>query len=60
MIEARKTANKISDAKKLAVAYCYKVQPYFETIRYHSDKVEELVDDEMLCLPKYREMLFIN
>lgn len=60
MIEARKTANKISDAKKLAVAYCYKVQPYFETIRYHSDKLELLVDDEMWCLPKYREMLFIN
>ena len=60
MIEARKTANKISDAKKLAVAYCYKVQPFFETIRYHSDKLELLVDDEMWCLPKYREMLFIN
>jgi glutamine synthetase len=60
MIEARKTANKISDAKKLAVAYCYKVQPFFETIRYHADKLELLVDDEMWSLPKYREMLFIN
>ncbi len=60
MIEARKTANKITDAKKLAVAYCYKVQPFFETIRYHSDKLELLVDDEMWSLPKYREMLFIN
>ncbi len=60
MIEARKTANKITDAKKLAVAYCYKVQPFFETIRYHADKLELLVDDEMWSLPKYREMLFIN
>jgi glutamine synthetase len=60
MIEARKTANKITDAKKLAVAYCYNVQPFFETIRYHADKLELLVDDEMWSLPKYREMLFIN
>ena len=60
MIEARKTANKITDAKKQAVAYCYKVQPFFETIRYHADKLELLVDDEMWSLPKYREMLFIN
>jgi glutamine synthetase len=60
MIEARKSANKITDAKKLAVAYCYKVQPFFETIRYHADKLELLVDDEMWSLPKYREMLFIN
>jgi glutamine synthetase len=60
MIEARKVANKITNAKKQAVEYCYKVQPFFETIRYHSDKLELLVDDEMWCLPKYREMLFIN
>jgi glutamine synthetase len=60
MVEARKTANKITDAKKLAVAYCSKVQSYFDEIRYHSDKLELLVDDEIWCLPKYREMLFIN
>jgi len=60
MIEARKTANKITDARKLAVEYCYKVQPFFDTIRYHADKLELLVDDEMWSLPKYREMLFIN
>jgi glutamine synthetase len=60
MIEARKTANKITDAKKLAVAYCTKVQSYFDEIRYHSDKLELIVDDEIWCLPKYREMLFIN
>lgn len=60
MIEARKAANKVTNAKKQAVEYCYNVQPYFETIRYHSDKLELLIDDEMWCLPKYREMLFIN
>ncbi|MCB0819567.1 MAG: glutamine synthetase III [Bacteroidetes bacterium] len=60
MIEARKAANKLSDARKQADAYCYKVQPFFETIRYNVDKLELLVDDEIWCLPKYREMLFIN
>jgi glutamine synthetase len=60
MIEARKVANKITHGEKLAIAYCNKVAPYFEIIRYHADKLELLVDDEMWCLPKYRELLFIN
>ncbi|MEX1188075.1 MAG: glutamine synthetase III [Bacteroidia bacterium] len=60
MIDTRKEANKITDARKLADAYCYKVQPFFEKIRYSVDKLELLVDDETWCLPKYREMLFIN
>jgi len=60
MIETRKEANKITDARKLADAYCYKVQPFFDKIRYSVDKLELLVDDETWCLPKYREMLFIN
>jgi glutamine synthetase len=60
MIESRKVANKITNARKLADAYCYKVQPYFDTIRYSVDKLELMVDDEIWCLPKYREMLFIN
>lgn len=60
MIEARKVANKITNARKQAEAYCYKVQPFFETIRYSVDKLELLVDDEIWSLPKYREMLFIN
>jgi len=60
MIEARKVANKITDARQQALDYCKKVQSFFSIIRYHSDKLELLVDDEMWCLPKYREMLFIN
>jgi glutamine synthetase len=60
MIEQRKVANKLNDAKAHAEAYCNKVQPFFEVIRYNADKLELLVDDEMWCLPKYREMLFIN
>jgi glutamine synthetase len=60
MIEARKAANKIADVEKHAFAYCEKVLPFFDAIRYNADKLELLVDDEMWCLPKYREMLFIN
>jgi glutamine synthetase len=60
MVEARKVANKIADPRKQASAYCTKVQSFFDPIRYHVDKLELLVDDEMWCLPKYREMLFIN
>ena len=59
MIEARKRANLFSDdAEKKAFAYCDDVKPYFETIRYHCDKLELLVDDEIWPLTKYRELLF--
>jgi len=58
MIEARKKANKIDDVEKKALAYCDKVKPFFDEIRYHCDKLEMLVDDELWSLSKYREMLF--
>ena len=58
MIEARKVANKIEDARDLAEAYDTTVKPYLASIRYHIDKMEEIVDDEMWPLPKYRELLF--
>ncbi|QIE60529.1 glutamine synthetase type III [Rasiella rasia] len=58
MINERKKANKIDDAEKRAFAYCDKVKPYFEEIRYHCDKLELLVDDEIWPLTKYRELLF--
>ncbi len=60
MIEERKKANNLSDISKMAAAYCDKVKPYFEEIRYHSDKLELLVDDEMWTLVKYRELLFLR
>ena len=41
-----------------AFVYCDKVKPYFDEIRYHADKLELLVDDELWPLPKFREMLF--
>jgi len=60
MIEERKKANKIHSTEKCAEAYCNKVKPYFDQIRYHCDKLELLVDDELWPLSKYREMLMFK
>ena len=60
MIEARKEANTIQDERTKALAYHDKVLPYFDTIRYHVDKLELIVDNQMWPLPKYRELLFIR
>jgi glutamine synthetase len=57
MTEARKKANTITDAKKIAVEYCEKVKPFFDTIRYHVDKLEWIVEDGIWPLPKYRELM---
>ena len=59
MIEERKRCNAIEDAREQAIAYCEKVIPYFEKIRYACDKLELLIDDELWPLPKYRELIFI-
>jgi glutamine synthetase len=58
LIEARKKANKIEDVRKKATAYSKKVVPFLEKIRYHVDKLELIVDDELWPFPKYRELLF--
>jgi glutamine synthetase len=58
MINARKKANKIDNTEKKALDYCNNVKPYFDEIRYHCDKLELLVDDELWPLTKYRELLF--
>ena len=58
MTNERKKANKLDDTEKRAFAYCDNVRPYFEEIRYHCDKLELLVDDELWPLTKYRELLF--
>ena len=60
MIEARKVANKIVDEREKAVAYHDNIAPMLEQIRYHIDKLELIVDDQMWTLPKYRELLFIR
>jgi glutamine synthetase len=58
MTEARKRANGVTDAQKMAEMYCDEVKPYFDVIREHCDKLELLVDDEIWTLTKYRELLF--
>ncbi len=58
MINARKKSNKIENAVEKAEAYCFEVKPFFEEIRYHCDKLELMVDDELWPLTKYREILF--
>jgi glutamine synthetase len=60
MIDARKVANKIEDVREKALSYSVTVFPYFDDIRYHIDKLELTVDNEMWTLPKYRELLFIR
>jgi glutamine synthetase len=61
MVEERKVANNLTDSREKAIAYEAKVKAqYFDKIRYHVDKLEQLVDDELWTLPKYREMLFLR
>ncbi len=58
MTEERKKANIIDDSYKKAIAYESKVKPYLDDVRYHIDKLELVVDNEIWPLPKYRELLF--
>jgi glutamine synthetase len=60
MIEARKRANVIEDVIEKAKAYDETVRPYLSDIRYHIDKLELIVDNELWPLPKYRELLFVK
>ena len=60
MVDARKVANKIENEREKAVAYHDTVAVMFDEIRYHIDKLEEVIDNEMWPLPKYRELLFIR
>lgn len=60
MVEARKVANKIESEREKAITYHDKIVPMLEAIRYHIDKLELVVDDQIWTLPKYRELLFIR
>ena len=60
MVEARKVANKIESEREKAIAYHDKIVPMLEAIRYHIDKLELVVDDQIWTLPKYRKLLFIR
>ena len=60
MVNARKIANKIESEREKAIAYHDRIVPMMEAIRYHIDKLELVVDDQIWTLPKYRELLFIR
>lgn len=60
LVNARKIANKILDEHDKAIAYHDTVEPKMDEIRYHIDKLELIVADELWPLPKYRELLFIR
>ncbi|MDL2320087.1 glutamine synthetase III [Alistipes sp. OttesenSCG-928-B03] len=60
MIEARKKWNAVENTAERAFGYETKVKPYLQTIRYHIDKLELIVDDTLWPLPKYRELMTIS
>jgi glutamine synthetase len=60
MLEARKVTNHIEETREKAISYDEKVKSYFDTIRYHTDKLEQIVDDSVWPLPKFRELLFLK
>ena len=60
LVNARKVANRIESEREKAIAYHDTVEPKMDKIRYHIDKLELTVADELWTLPKYRELLFIR
>ncbi len=59
MKEARKKANAIDNEYERALAY-YEISEAITALRRPIDKLEDIVDNKMWPLPKYREMLFIS
>ncbi|OKZ01378.1 MAG: glutamine synthetase type III [Bacteroides sp. CAG:1060_57_27] len=59
MKEARKKANAIASEYERAVAY-HEIAEALEDLRKPIDNLEEIVDNRIWPLPKYREMLFIS
>lgn len=60
MRQERKKANALADMRDRAIAYDEEVKPYFDKIRYHLNKLEQIVDDSKWPLPKLRELLFVK
>lgn len=60
MRQERKKANAIQRVKDRAVAYDEQVKPFFDQIRYHLNKLEQIVEDSKWPLPKLRELLFVK
>ena len=59
MVAKRKVANKLEDGFDKAMAY-YEIAESLNDIRKPIDKLEELVDDNIWPMPKYRELLWIR
>ena len=59
MKEARKAANMIEGEYEKALAY-HEIAESLFALRRPIDKLEEVVDNKMWPLPKYRELLFIS
>ena len=59
MKEARKAANAIEDEYERALAY-HEIAESLYDLRRPIDKLEEVVDNKLWPLPKYRELLFIS
>ena len=59
MKEARIKADALEDGYSQALAY-HAIAESFPTLRNPIDRLEEIVDNKLWPLPKYREMLFIN
>lgn len=59
MIDARKRANVITGKYEKAVAY-HEIAESLSKIRRPLDKLEEICDNDIWPLPKYRELLFIS
>jgi glutamine synthetase len=60
MLASRKVTNVIDDSRDKAISYDEKVKSHFETIRYHADKLEQIIDDSVWPIPKFRELLFVK
>ena len=59
MKEARKAANAIEGEYERALAY-HEIAERLYALRKPIDKLEEVVDNKLWPLPKYRELLFIS
>lgn len=59
MQEARRKANAIEDAYLKASAY-HEIADRINRLRMPVDRLEEIVDNRIWPLPKYRELLFIS
>ena len=56
-VEAAREKAVAFELHKRAEAFCHDVGPKCEKARGHIDKLEEIIDDRLWILPKYRELL---